>query len=202
MTNELSKERAIEALYTVRAYYASLTAGYPKGKDRRGIGDVMCSEIANSCLMAIKALERIPSYEAGYNDAKREIALSGEYERAYERGKADAQAKRDMSCEDCISRKAVLEWIKGSVELFANTYSIDTLNMWMLFDEQITAMPPVTPQPKVGEWLEKEVSSDKAIEEWQSARCSVCGRYHTTPYMYYFDNYKFCPSCGSYNGGD
>ena len=30
--------------------------------------------------------ERMPSYEAGYNDAKREIALSGEYERAYERG--------------------------------------------------------------------------------------------------------------------
>ena len=58
MTNKLSMERAIEALYTVRAYYASLTAGYPKGKDCRGIGDVMCSEIANSCLMAIKALER------------------------------------------------------------------------------------------------------------------------------------------------
>lgn len=57
MTNELSKEGAIEALYTVRAYYASLTAGYPKGKDCKGIGDVMCSEIANSCLMAIKALE-------------------------------------------------------------------------------------------------------------------------------------------------
>ena len=61
MTNKLSTERAIEALYTVRAYYASLTAGYPKGKDRRGIGDVMCSEIANSCLMAIQALEQQPS---------------------------------------------------------------------------------------------------------------------------------------------
>jgi len=29
-------------------------------------------------------------YNAGYNAAKKEIALSGEYERAYERGKADA----------------------------------------------------------------------------------------------------------------
>lgn len=37
--------------------------------------------------------ERISSYESGYNDAKREIALSGEYERAYERGKADAQTE-------------------------------------------------------------------------------------------------------------
>lgn len=38
--------------------------------------------------------ERIPSYEAGYNDAKREIALSGEYQRAYERGKKDAEQTR------------------------------------------------------------------------------------------------------------
>lgn len=57
MTNELSVEKAIDVLYTIRAYYASMTAGYPKGKDCIGIGDVMCSEIANSCLMAIKTLE-------------------------------------------------------------------------------------------------------------------------------------------------
>ena len=29
-------------------------------------------------------------YNSGYNVAKKEIALSGEYERAYQRGKADA----------------------------------------------------------------------------------------------------------------
>lgn len=38
--------------------------------------------------------KRMPSYEAGYNDAKREIALSGEYERVYERGKQDAEQTR------------------------------------------------------------------------------------------------------------
>lgn len=32
-------------------------------------------------------------YARGYNDAKREIALSGEYERAYQRGKEDAEPK-------------------------------------------------------------------------------------------------------------
>ena len=53
----MTNERAIDALLTVRAYYASLTADYPKGKDRKGIGDVMCSEIANACHMASKALE-------------------------------------------------------------------------------------------------------------------------------------------------
>lgn len=50
---------------------------------------------------------------------------------------------------------------------------------------------------KTGKWEEREVLSEKVIDEWQSARCSVCGRYHTTPYMYYFDNYSFCPNCGA-----
>ena len=39
--------------------------------------------------------ERVPSYEAGYNDAKREIALSGEYKRAYDRG-------YEQACKDKI----------------------------------------------------------------------------------------------------
>ena len=54
-----------------------------------------------------------------------------------------------------------------------------------------------------GEWLEKEVvdNTDEdfvwKIEQWQSARCSICGKYHTTPYMYYFYNYNYCPHCGA-----
>ena len=32
-------------------------------------------------------------YAKGYNDAKREIALSGEYERAYQRGYEDGRKK-------------------------------------------------------------------------------------------------------------
>lgn len=52
-----------------------------------------------------------------------------------------------------------------------------------------------------GEWEEKETfhnaDDNPIIEEWQSARCSVCNKYHTTPYMYYFNNYNFCPNCGA-----
>lgn len=49
---------------------------------------------------------------------------------------------------------------------------------------------------KHGRWEEKTVSYYR-IEQWQSARCSVCGRYHTTPYLYYFTDYNHCPSCGA-----
>ena len=50
---------------------------------------------------------------------------------------------------------------------------------------------------KRGKWEEKEVSDEKVIDEWQSARCSACGKYHTAPYMYYFNNYNYCPNCGA-----
>ena len=63
--------------------------------------------------------------------------------------------------------------------------------------EQIIDEQPTIEERKTGKWEEKEVSSEKVIDEWQSARCSVCGKYHTTPYMYYFDSYKFCPNCGA-----
>lgn len=53
---------------------------------------------------------------------------------------------------------------------------------------------------KKGKWTEKEVihaeEAKEVITEWQSCRCSVCGRYHTQPYMYYFDNPNYCDFCG------
>ena len=52
-----------------------------------------------------------------------------------------------------------------------------------------------------GKWKEKttfhNADDNPIIEEWQSAKCSVCGKYHTTPYMYYFNDYNFCPHCGA-----
>lgn len=52
-----------------------------------------------------------------------------------------------------------------------------------------------------GKWEEKETFSvaddGPIIEQWQSAKCSMCERYHTTPYMYYFNDYNYCPYCGA-----
>lgn len=53
---------------------------------------------------------------------------------------------------------------------------------------------------KHGKWIEREVVTDNKAEvigEWQSAKCSVCGKYHTTPYLYYFSHYDYCPHCGA-----
>ena len=66
--------------------------------------------------------------------------------------------------------------------------------------------PTIDTEPvKHGEWEEKEThlnEGDCEITEWQSARCSKCGKYHTTPYMYSFDNFNFCPNCGAQMDGE
>lgn len=50
----------------------------------------------------------------------------------------------------------------------------------------------------MAEWLEREVYSveESGVEELQSCRCPHCERILTTPYMYYFDEFPYCPSCG------
>lgn len=62
------------------------------------------------------------------------------------------------------------------------------------------------PERNVGKWTEKEVihaeEAKNVIEEWQSCRCSVCGRYHTQPYMYFFDEPHFCSWCGAKMKGE
>lgn len=55
---------------------------------------------------------------------------------------------------------------------------------------------------KHGRWEDKSICDGDAIEEWQEARCSACGLYHTTPYMYYFDKFRYCPNCGARMDGD
>ncbi len=50
----------------------------------------------------------------------------------------------------------------------------------------------------MAKWVEMHYEEhDKlSIDAWQSARCSNCKRYHTTPYIYYFYKYPYCPYCG------
>lgn len=61
----------------------------------------------------------------------------------------------------------------------------------------------MTVEKEVG-WLEKEVYSveESGVEELQSCRCPHCGKILTTPYMYYFTDFPYCPSCGKKVGAN
>ena len=69
----------------------------------------------------------------------------------------------------------------------------------MLIDKILNA-PTIDAEPvKHGEWTEREVfdANDGTVDQLQSAKCSVCGRYHTTPYLYSFHDDNYCPYCGA-----
>lgn len=65
------------------------------------------------------------------------------------------EALQQQSCDDCVSRQAVLDLVNAD-------WKYEGL------EEPINSLPPVTPQLKTGHWI----FVDKAKEH---ARCSKCG---------------------------
>lgn len=93
---------------------------------------------------------------------------------------------------DLISRNEALALIESMMETYW-----DRKQILSIVRNNIEKLPSA--EPKKGRWIEKEVFDNPSavIDEWQSAQCSACGLYHTTPYMYFFDNFNFCPNCGA-----
>lgn len=108
-----------------------------------------------------------------------------------------AKRERKMN-DDLISRQAAIESLGEEPEVWTgkDEYEMGLNNQWHYDRNAIMTVP--AQERKKGKWTERKVIEDgKAIEEWQSARCSVCGKIHTTPYLYYFDDFAYCPSCGA-----
>ena len=100
-----------------------------------------------------------------------------------------------------IDRQAALDMVRGLEERYVNNLPpmIDKVDVCNALD----TLPFADVQPvRHGIWEERKVSDKNCIDEWQTACCSVCHKYHTTPYMYYFDNYNYCPNCGARMDGD
>lgn len=106
----------------------------------------------------------------------------------------------DTNAGDMISRQAALR-----TDCFGDGH--DGLRAFHVYEDYkkmrdyIEALPSAQPERKKGKWEEMTViHKDEAreiVEEWQSARCSICGHYDTRPYMYYVSEPNFCSWCGS-----
>ena len=100
--------------------------------------------------------------------------------------------------DDLISRAAAID------NLMTNMGWRDEAGYKVITD-LFNGIPAVNAVPVAhGAWTEQHVdyASDCAIDEVQTAKCSVCGLYHTTPYLYNFTGYKFCPNCGAKMDGE
>lgn len=51
-------------------------------------------------------------------------------------------------------------------------------------------------------WLDRQISWPEEMCPMQSARCSECGKWLTTPYLYWFEEFRYCPNCGEEMNND
>ena len=87
-------------------------------------------------------------------------------------------------------------------EVLSEYYHHKTEMQHKALKKALDMVPTVdVPDRNVGKWLEREVIHAKEakaiITEWQSCKCSVCGCYDTRPYLYCFNEPRFCSWCGA-----
>ncbi len=105
-------------------------------------------------------------------------------------------------CEDAISReellKAIDTWDKFGCD--ADTKLVphqDHYILYIHYDDVIKCikgMPSVTPQQKIGRWVDTE--SDE-FEHHHVYQCSNCNQYELIEYPEYVSRFKYCPNCGA-----
>ena len=93
-----------------------------------------------------------------------------------------AEAEQEP-CEDCVSRKAVLDELKK--------WDWQELYLPIHFKENIIdVIPSINPQePKIGRW--KRISMDKYVQHAMAYyKCSECGKD-------IIGEHNYCPNCGA-----
>jgi hypothetical protein len=98
-------------------------------------------------------------------------------------------------CDDAISRKALFDMCKKEIDHISKNWQnyhspSEAKSGFAYIATNIYDLPPVTPQPKTGHWI------DKFGGEY---RCSCCREIISIDTEIEFPNgitYKYCPNCG------
>lgn len=99
-------------------------------------------------------------------------------------------------CDDAVSRKDAEQMFRNirnhlKPQDYKSAEEFNTRDLMLLNAEQmIHALPPVTPQQKMGRWI--RVTDKTGHLVWECNKCGWQQRLNT----------NFCPDCGSYNGGN
>ena len=100
------------------------------------------------------------------------------------------QNLEQIQCDDCISRQALIDKVKKYASMLWEKYMEPFPESTIM--EIIQALPPVTQQPKIGHWIEKDGFDGDVYYD-----CSECGESWTTiegtPWQ---NGMKYCPNCG------
>ena len=105
-----------------------------------------------------------------------------------------AKALEQEHCEDAISRQIISDYVESHIQEINTGYgdlNEHTNRILRMIVEYIDKLPPVTPQPKTGQWIASDISKEKYV-------CSECGGA-----CWYYDHEgdvaksRYCPNCGA-----
>lgn len=99
----------------------------------------------------------------------------------------DSQEFSQEPCDDAISRQAVLDTIDKWVKSMRVLIALPANEVTPLF-ESVHELPPVTPQPEMGRWI------DIMVGDMPAQACDKCNVFY--PLAYTGGGHKFCPNCG------
>ena len=186
----MTREEAIRKLeYSKKAYQRlideKVDSGKLVGKDGKGEwkADTPLDEAYKSMIdaleTAIKALKQEPGNDTvslGVFEQvrwERDVAIDQLKQLGYELG------EKIRISDDAVDRQAVLD-------IDFRRIILTTAKPAEMIEQKVKALPSVNPQSRIGHWIEDEYEME--------VRCSECGEEND-------ECSKYCPNCGSYNGG-
>lgn len=132
---------------------------------------------------AIKNLKKLKSFHNGSYGTAINLAI-----KALEQQPSEPRTNLAETSQDCISREAVIQIIENKLNPCTDMFKCLEMSE---IKEDVEHLPSVTPQRPKGKWIHKmQVMSNPYTEQ-----CSVCKEWQK-------DKTKYCPNCGSYNGGE
>lgn len=94
-----------------------------------------------------------------------------------------------MRLIDADALKTELEKLRDGWNYYGGEYESAMYQAYDISVDTVDEQPTVQSQRKKGKWIEIEIDAGEFIY-----KCTKCG-------MRVINPYKYCPMCGSYNGG-
>lgn len=145
-----------------------------------------CSKCADEHRQLAKWLIELKQYKDASNHPETVTEFA---DRCRECGAKYGKLLKQQPCTDAISRQALIDALVNATDIAERCGTVDKEESKRYLSEfirWIKGLPPVTPQQKVGHWIDD--------------KCSVCGKgtedLIASPEWYKDEEPNFCPFCG------
>ena len=184
-TNEMTAEEAVKQI-NENCYFASISE---KTKQALEMAiKALEQQTSEDCISRQAVIDHICESKECYKEECKGRTLKRCYDLQWVFDLPSVTPRTNLAetSQDCISR----EEVQNLINRWLSDYLLDeTREALETINYKVGDMPPVKPKRPKGKWIEIEIDAGEFIY-----KCTKCG-------MRVINPYKYCPICGSYNGG-